>query len=91
VHLALRRWSAFYRPLRCHCGLPDIESELEQFIVNPQWRIDTLISRMSWRISAGVCGPRVVVVSSAQTFGSQRDPNATAQDQFRETCDPRYR
>src|SRR5712692_10034608 len=56
---ALRRWPPSPGHVFCHGGLPDIDAKLEQFAVDP-WRspkwVATLMSRMRWRMSAGVFG-----------------------------------
>jgi hypothetical protein len=56
---ALRRWLPSPRHVFCHGGLPDIDAKLEQFAWirgAPQSGFATLISRMSWRMSAAAFG-----------------------------------
>jgi hypothetical protein len=56
---ALRRWPPSPRHVFCHGGLPDIDAKLEQFAwirAAPQSGFATLISRMSWRMSAAAFG-----------------------------------
>jgi hypothetical protein len=56
---ALRRWLPSPRHVFCHGGLPDIDAKLEQFAwirAAPQSGFATLISRMSWRMSAAAFG-----------------------------------
>src|SRR5262245_12212131 len=56
---ALRRWLSSPHHVFCHGGLSDIDAKLEQFAVDPrrsQSGFAALMSRTSWRMSAGVFG-----------------------------------
>jgi hypothetical protein len=56
---ALGRWPPSLGPVFCNRGLTDIDPELEQFAMNPgrsPSEMAMLISRMSRRRSAEICG-----------------------------------
>src|SRR5215472_18231178 len=54
---ALRRWPPSPGHVFCNCGLADVDPKLEEFAVNPRRShkgLATLISRIRWRVSAGI-------------------------------------
>jgi hypothetical protein len=72
----------------CNGGLPDIDAELDKFAMNqwraPQWVGEThLANEMTDFQRGSLDGHRAVLISSANTLGSQHDANGSRSPAWR--------